>query len=104
MKFSKDKKSKLYIILTLRHNNMFGKEYCLFWGYDESSEGYTGDPYHAHRYSYEEAIKRSDGKEDIMIPIELLELENEYTNHSKNILCLMEKGTLNRILGLKLRS
>lgn len=95
--------NKLYIILTLRHNNIYGHEYCLFWGYDESSGGYTGDPYHAHRFTYEEAIKKADGNGDIMIDIEKLGLDREYKEHNKNVLCLIEKGTLNRVLGLGLR-
>lgn len=102
MEFAKNKKEKLYIILTLRHECMYGDEFCLFWGYGESSGGYTGNPLMAHRYTYEEAVKRSDGKEDIMIDIDLLGLDKEY-HENKNIVSLMEKGRLNTLTGLRLR-
>lgn len=103
MQLSENKKDKLYIILTLRHKNIYGDEFCLFWGYDESSGGYTGNPYHAHRYTYEEAKKRCDGKQDILIDIDMLGLDKEYKQHNKNVLCFIEKATLNRLLGFKLR-
>lgn len=103
MKFSEDRQNKLYIILTLRHENIFGDNFCLFWGYDKSPGGYTGNPYHAHRFTYEEAKRESDGELDIMIDIDLLELDKGYIEHNKYIRCMIEKGTLNRVLGLRLR-
>lgn len=98
-----EKYDKKYIILTLRHECSFGKKYCLFWGYDDSPSSYTSDPYHAHRFNLPEALDICDGKEDIMLDISKLGLDESYKDHNKNVVCLVEKGQVNCVYGLKIR-
>ncbi|AIY80527.1 hypothetical protein U728_1105 [Clostridium botulinum 202F] len=98
--------SKKYLLLCNRHNSCFGDNWCLWWGDRESKSGYSSDVRIAHRFDEEEIKKYEDGKSDIPIPIDVLGISEEYKSEetiNKNINVLIEKGTLNRLLGLELR-
>lgn len=97
--------SKKYLLLCNRHNSIFGDSWALFWGNRESKGGYTSDLRIAHRFK-EEEIKKFVDKEDIPIPIDALGISEGYESEetiNKNINVLIEKGTLNKLLGLELR-
>jgi len=92
-----------YLIVTTRHESIYGKGFALFWGCNESEGGYNNDPRTAHRFTEEEASSFTESS-DIPISIDKLGLTEECEKvTNKNFLCLVEKGTLNRLydLGLK---
>ncbi|NFF80420.1 hypothetical protein FDA09_11725 [Clostridium botulinum] len=98
--------SKKYLLLCNRHNGCFGDNWCLWWGDRESKSGYSSDVRIAHRFDEEEIKKYEDGKLDIPISIDVLGISEEYESEetiNKNINVLIEKGTLNRLLGMELR-
>lgn len=96
---------KRYLLLTLRHNSFYGEEYCLFWGERESKGGYNSNPYLAHRFTEEEMLEMGGSDDgDIFLDIEKLGIPAEYPKETnKNILCLVEKGTINRLYGLNIK-
>lgn len=102
--YSKSKEDDLYLILCLRHDGVYGKEFCLWWGYGTSSSGYSSDVRTAHRFTYKEAIKIND-EDDIMIPVS--KLGNIPWCNTKEELgittMLIQKGDLNNKLGMKLK-
>lgn len=95
-----------YLLLCNRHNSIYGDNWGLFWGYRESEGGYTSDLRVAHRFD-EEEIKEFKGRmDDIPIPINILNIPEEYESKetiNKNVLMLIEKGTLNKLLDLNLK-
>ena len=92
----------LYLVVTTRHESIFGNNFALFWGFNESEGGYNSDPRTAHRFTEEEASKFTKGS-DIPISIDKLGLSDECEKDNNiNLLCLVEKGTLNRLYGLNL--
>lgn len=92
-----------YLVLTTRHESIYGKGFALFWGCGNSKGGYNSDPRTAHRFTEEEAKEFKDS-DDIAIPIDKLGLSEECeTGLNPNILCLIEKGTLNHLYNLKIR-
>lgn len=98
--------SKKYLLLCDRHTSIFGAEWCLFWGYGGCEGGYTSDLRRAHRFTEEEIKMFQDDKEDIPIPIDILNISEECENEetlNKNISVLIEKGTLNKLMGLNLK-
>ncbi|MBY6842664.1 hypothetical protein [Clostridium botulinum] len=98
--------SKKYLVLCNRHNSIFGREWGLFWGYREREGGYNSDLRTAHRFD-ESEIHRFNDNRDIPIPIDVLgipeECEDEKTIN-ENIKVMIERGTLNNLLDLDLRS
>lgn len=96
---------KKYLVLCNRHDSIYGDEWALFWGCRDSQGGYNADLRTAHRFD-ETEIEKFDDNSDIPIPIDVLcipeECESEETIN-KNIRVLIEKGTLNELLGLKLK-
>ncbi len=94
---------KHYIVLNTRGRSIHGEHICLFWGYGEKESGYTSDPYMAHRYNENEISSFWNDSEDIPLDISKLGLKVEYTETNKNVLSLIEKGTINRIYKLGLR-
>lgn len=94
-----------YLVLCNRHNSIYGDHWALFWGCRESASGYTSDIRIAHRFT-EEEIKSFTTDEDIPIPIDVLNLPEGYIseNHfNSNFVSLVERATLNGLLGLKLK-
>ena len=94
----------MYLIMTLRHKNIYGDGYAVFWGCGESKNGYSADVRYAHRFTKEEAEKIVDD-EEIMLDIKTLGFENgqppiECIN--TNIRVLVEIGTINRLYGLEI--
>jgi len=95
-------KATKYLVVTLRHRNMYGDEFALFWGQGDSEGGYNCDPRTAHRFN-EEEIKRFDDRGDIAIAIDKLGLTDECeTRVNPNIRCLVELGTINELYNLKI--
>ena len=97
--------SMKYLVLCNRHESIFGEPWALFWGCRESKSGYTSDLRVAHRFS-EDEIKEFNDRSDIPIPLEPLGISEKYEseeNINKNISVLIEKGTLNKLLDLKLK-
>ncbi len=94
-----------YLVLCNRHNSIYGDNWALFWGNRESEGNYNSDLRTAHRFD-ETEIDRFNDKDDIPIPIDILGISEEYESEetiNKNINVLIEKGTLNKLLGLELR-
>ncbi|KGM93533.1 hypothetical protein IRP63_14150 (plasmid) [Clostridium botulinum] len=98
--------AKKYLLLCNRHNSIYGDEWCLFWGCRDEECGYTSDVRIAHRFN-EEEIKEFKGRaDDIPIPVYDLGLPEDYISKEKyneNIRVMIEKGTLNKVLGLDLK-
>ena len=90
---------KRYLLLTLRHNSIYGDNYCLFWGNKEDKGGYNSNPYLAHHFTESEMQEMGgDDEEDIFLDIEKLGIPVEYPEETnKNVLCLVEKGTINKL-------
>lgn len=96
---------KKYLVLCNRHNSIYGDEWALFWGCRDSKGGYNADLRTAHRFDESEIEKFNDDS-DIPIPIDVLGISEDYEPEetiNKNIRVLIEKGTLNELLGLNLR-
>jgi hypothetical protein len=96
---------KKYLLLCNRHNSIFGDNWCLWWGCRESKGGYSSDVRIAHRFNGDE-IKEFVGEEDIPVPIEVLGLSDDYEpeeTYNKNLCVLIEKGTINKLMGLNLK-
>lgn len=94
-----------YLVITLRHDCIYGNEFALFWGYRDGEGGYNSDPRTAHRFTKEE-ITKFDDRGDIAIPIDKLGLLEECEkegNINPNFRCLVEKGTINNLYNLKIR-
>lgn len=94
-----------YLVLCNRHNSLYGDEWALFWGLRESEGGYTSDLRVAHRFN-EDEIEKFKGKGDIPIPIDVLGIPGDYESEetiNRNLRVLIERGTLNELLDLKLR-
>lgn len=100
-----------YLILCNRHNSIYGENWCLFWGFRECEGGYTSDLRVAHRFDEEDIKNRVkignlvEGR-DIPIPIDVLGISEEYESEeeiNKSYLALVEKGTMNELLNLKLK-
>ena len=92
----------LYLVVTTRHESIFGNNFALFWGFNESEGGYNSDARTAHRFTEKEALKFTDNS-DIPIPIDKLGLTDECEKDNNiNLLCLVEKATLNRLYNLNL--
>ena len=97
-----ESKQSKYLVVTLRHRNMYGDEFALFWGQGDSEGGYNCDPRTAHRFT-EEEIKKFDDRGDIAIAIDKLRLTEECeTEVNPNIRCLVELGTINELYNLKI--
>lgn len=98
--------SKKYLLLCNRHNSIYGSNWCLWWGERESKNGYTSDVRLAHRFG-EEEIEEYDEKEcDIPVPIDKIGICEEYEpkeTYNKNLRVMIERGTLNELMGLKLK-
>jgi hypothetical protein len=97
---------KKYLILCNRHNSIYGDNWCLWWGTRESKSSYSSDAREAHRFTYDEATKIADNKEDYMVSCEELGISEEYEpkeTFNKNLRVLIEKGTVNDICGFELR-
>lgn len=95
---------ELYLILCLRHDSVYGDNFCLWWGCGRNSCGYSSDVRLAHRFTYQEAMKIHD-EDDIMIPLSKLGDIPEcgcYEDLGMTII-LIDKGTLNSKLKMKLR-
>lgn len=88
---------KIYVVVTLRHESLYGKNWALFWAKDEN--GYTSDPYQAHRYKESEIGpfgSRINDSVDIPVPIEALGLALEYrAQRTDGVIRLIEKGYIN---------
>lgn len=98
--------NKKYLLLCNRHDGLYGENWCLFWGRRENKSGYTSDVRIAHRFNEEEIEKFKGRKSDIPIPIEKLGLSEDYISeeeYNKNIRVMIEKGTLNEVLGINLK-
>lgn len=96
---------KKYLILCLRHESMYGDNFCLWWGDRGSKSSYSSDVRIAHRFTYEEAKEIND-KDDIMICTEDLGIDEDYEpkeTFNKNLVVIIEKGTVNKLLGLGIR-
>jgi len=97
--------SKKYLVLCNRHNSIFGDNWALFWGDGESAGGYNSDLRAAHRFD-ESEISQFNDDQDIPIPIDVLGISEDYEKEetrNKNVAVLIERGTLNKLLGLKLK-
>lgn len=96
---------KKYLVLCNRHNSVYGDNWALFWGCRNSQGGYNSDLRTAHRYD-ESEIGGFKDNQDIPIPIDVLGISEEYESEetiNKNIVVMIEKGTLNKLLNLNLR-
>lgn len=94
-----------YLILCTRHNGIFGNNFALWWGYKEHGGGYSSDFRYAHLYSYDEAEDIND-EDDIAIKLSDLGYTEEKFKkmpQDESLCVLIEKGTLNRLLGLHLK-
>ncbi|QPW62114.1 hypothetical protein [Clostridium botulinum] len=97
---------KKYLLLCNRHNSIYGDSWCLFWGCRDEESGYTSDIRIAHRFNEEEIEEFKGRIDDIPIPIDKLGLSENYISeedYNKNIRVMIEKGTLNKVLGLDLK-
>lgn len=97
--------AKKYLVLCNRHNSLYGDEWALFWGCRDSKSGYNSDLRTAHRFD-ETEISKFDDNSDIPVPIDVLGIPEECESEeaiNKNIRVLIEKGTLNELLGLNLK-
>lgn len=97
---------KKYLIMCNRHPSIFGDNWCLWWGCRESKSSYSTDVRLAHRFTYDEAKEIADNKGEFMIPIDVLGVSEGYEieeTYNKNLRVLIEKGTLNELLDLKLK-
>lgn len=97
-----------YLIMCNRHNSYLGDHFCLWWGHKEKKGGYSSDFRHAHLFNYKEIEDKKlfGDKEDI--PIKLSDLgytEESFHNlpQDENLRMLIEKGTLNKKLGLNIK-
>lgn len=98
--------SKKYLLLCNRHESIYGGNWCLWWGNRESRSGYTSDVRLAHRFNEEEIEKYAEKGQDIPVPIEIIEVPEDYEaieNYNKNFVQLIEKGTINKLMNLELR-
>lgn len=98
--------SKKYLLLCNRHNSIYGDNWCLWWGNRESKSGYASDVRIAHRFDEKEIEEYIERGRDIPVPIEVLGLSEEYEpieTYNSNFVSLVEKGTLNRLMGLQLK-
>lgn len=89
-----------YLLLTTRHESVFGNTFALFWGDRENEGGYTSDLRVAHRFTKDRIEKLTD-EDDIAIPISVLNIPEECETDdkiNKNINVLIEKGTLNKLI------
>lgn len=94
---------KKYLILCTRHESVYGDNWCLWWGYKDSKNGYSSDIRTAYRFTEEEIKPFLDDKEDIPIDISILGINDIYEeNINENFVQLIEKGTLNKLLDLRL--
>lgn len=96
---------KKYLVLCNRHNSSYGDNWCLFWGNRERKCGYSSDIRIAHRFDESEIVEFDDDG-DIPIPIDVLGISEDYESEegfNDNIKVMIEKGTLNELLGLKLK-
>jgi hypothetical protein len=96
-----------YLILCNRHPSIFGNNFAVWWGYKENKGGYSSDFRHAHLYDYE-YVKNGhlNCKDDPAIKLsDLGYTEEQFMNLPKdeNLRVFIEKGTLNEILGLRLK-
>lgn len=97
--------SKKYLVLCNRHNSIYGDNWALFWGERENEGGYNSDLRIAHRFDESEISKFNDNQ-DIPICVEDLGISEACESKdtiNKNICMMIEKGTLNKLLGLKLK-
>ena len=98
-----------YLIMCNRHNSCFGKNIALWWGYKELEGGYSTDLRHAHLYNYDYLVKGDFlevNNSDIAIKLSDLGFTEEEFNNLPKAECLrilIEKGTLNELLGLKIK-
>lgn len=98
--------SKKYLLLCNRHNSVFGENWCLWWGNRESKSNYTSDIRLAHRFDEKEIEKYADRGHDIPVPIEVLGISEGYEpieTFNKNFVSMVEKGTINKLMGLELK-
>ena len=99
--------SKKYLLLCNRHNSIYGDNWCLWWGDRESKGGYSSDIRIAHRFTEDEIKEYQNfGDDDIPVPIDIIGLSENYEpekTYNKNFCVLIEKGTLNRLMGLNLK-
>lgn len=96
-------KDNKYLILCTRHDSIYGDNWCLWWGYKDSKNGYSSDIRTAHRFTEEEIEQFKNDKEDIPIEINKLGISDNYEeNINENFVQLIEKGTLNKLYDLKL--
>ena len=98
--------NKKCLLLCSRHNSIYGDNWCLWWGNRESKSGYTSDVRLAHRFDEEEIKKYAEKGQDIPIPIDVIGVLENYEpieTYNKNCVQLIEKGTINKLMGLELR-
>lgn len=96
-----------YLILCNCHPSIFGANFALWWGYREQEGGYTSNFPDAHLYDYDDVKNNHIGDNDDPA-IKLSDLgytEEQFRALPKDeiLRVLIEKGTLNKLLGLKLR-
>lgn len=97
---------KKYLLLCNRHNSSYGDNYCLWWGNREQQGGYTSDVRLAHRFTEKEIKEYEEKYQDIAVPVELLKVSEDYEStetFNENLICLVEKGTINKLMGLQLK-
>ncbi|WP_434307619.1 hypothetical protein [Clostridium botulinum] len=98
--------SKKCLLLCNRHNSIYGDNWCLWWGERESKSGYTSDIRLAHRFNEEEIKGYAEKGYDIPVPIDVIGVLEEYESketYNKNLRVMIEKGTLNELMGLELK-
>jgi hypothetical protein len=96
-----------YLILCNRHPSIFGDSFALWWGYRDEKSGYTSNFSDAHLYDYDDVKNNHIGDSDDPA-IKLSDLgytEERFKALPKDeiLRVLIEKGTLNKLLGLRLR-
>ena len=98
--------SKKYLLLCNRHNSIYGDNWCLWWGERESKSGYTSDIRLAHKFEEKEIEEYADKEYDIPVPIDIIGVEEGYEpkkTFNKHLKVMIEKGTLNKLMGLELK-
>lgn len=99
--------SEKYLILCNRHGSIFGNNFALWWGYKKDEGGYNSDLRFAHLYDYDYVKNNHIGdKDDPAIKLSDIGYTEEMLANfpqDENLRVLIEKGTLNKLLGLGLK-
>lgn len=99
--------SEKYLIICNRHPSIFGNNFALWWGYRDNGGGYTSNFPDAHLYDYEEVKYNHIGDNDDPA-IKLSDLgytEKQFgaLPNDEILRVLIEKGTLNKLLEMRLK-